>query len=174
MRQRSRLIVASLVGTLACTPAGSANKADTSVPTAATTASASDLAAVKQSIDSNLARFTAAFVKADTTAALAEYANDAILMLPNQKALHGHNEIAQSMVGFFASGKISSFTSRSEGVILSGDYAIENGVYDMTFQPKGAAKPIHDVGKYLTVWKRQTDGTWKMIRDINNTDLPLK
>lgn len=44
----------------------------------------------------------------------------------------------------------------------------------MTFQPKGAPKPIHDVGKDLTVWERQTDGTWKMVRDINNTDLPLE
>jgi ketosteroid isomerase-like protein len=73
-----------------------------------------------------------------------------------------------------AGGKVSSFTTSSESVLLSRDYAIENGAYEMTFTPKGAPKPIHDTGKYLTVWKRQTDGTWRMIRDINNTDLPMK
>ena len=30
------------------------------------------------------------------------------------------------------------------------------------------------IGKYLTVWKHQPDGSWKIIRDINNSDQPSK
>jgi ketosteroid isomerase-like protein len=43
----------------------------------------------------------------------------------------------------------------------------------MTLQSK-SGKPTHDVGKYLTVWKRQPDGSYKAIRDINNSDGPTK
>jgi ketosteroid isomerase-like protein len=48
---------------------------------------------------------------------------------------------------------------------------VETGTFEWTLAPKNglAAK---DKGKYLTVWKRQMDGTWKIVRDINNSDLP--
>jgi ketosteroid isomerase-like protein len=41
----------------------------------------------------------------------------------------------------------------------------------MTMLPKGG-KAMNDVGKYVAVWKKQPDGSWKMIRDIYNSDLP--
>jgi ketosteroid isomerase-like protein len=39
---------------------------------------------------------------------------------------------------------------------------------------KPTAGPVmKDTGKYLTVWKHQADGSWKIIRDIDNSDLPV-
>jgi ketosteroid isomerase-like protein len=35
-----------------------------------------------------------------------------------------------------------------------------------------AGPEIKDKGKYLTAWQRQSDGGWKIVRDINNSDLP--
>jgi hypothetical protein len=29
-----------------------------------------------------------------------------------------------------------------------------------------------DKGKYLTVWKKQADGSWKVLFDMFNSDLP--
>ena len=43
----------------------------------------------------------------------------------------------------------------------------------MTIQPK-SGKPVQDRGKFLTVWKKQPDGSYKAIRDIFNSDLPAK
>ena len=166
-----RLLSILCVALLACSPKVD-TKSDSATPAAAT-ASASDGAAVKQAIDSALMRFTSAFVRADTAAAAAEYASDAIVMQPNQKATRGHDQIRQSIAGFFAGAKVSSFTTTTDSVVVVGDYAFENGAYQMTFTPKGG-KPVNDVGKYLTVWQRQPDGKWKMIRDINNTDLPAR
>ena len=40
--------------------------------------------------------------------------------------------------------------------------------------PGAKEQPVKDKGKYLTVWKHQPDGTWKIVRDINNSDLPAK
>jgi ketosteroid isomerase-like protein len=41
----------------------------------------------------------------------------------------------------------------------------------MTFNdPTG--KTVSDKGKYVTVWKKQKDGSWKVLLDVFNTDLP--
>ena len=58
-------------------------------------------------------------------------------------------------------------------IMVAGDLAVEAGTFAWTFQPKSGPE-IKDKGKYRTVWKRQADGTWKIVRDINNTDLPAK
>jgi len=60
---------------------------------------------------------------------------------------------------------------KTEDVMVAGDLALETGTYGWTLQPKSGSE-IKDKGKYLTAWKRQADGSWKVIRDIGNTDLP--
>ena len=53
-----------------------------------------------------------------------------------------------------------------------GDMAYDRGTYSMAVTPAGAA-PIEDHGKYLTIWRKQADGSWKVARAIFNSDLPL-
>jgi ketosteroid isomerase-like protein len=57
-------------------------------------------------------------------------------------------------------------------VSQAGDMAYTLYKYDMTMAgPNGA--PINDHGKDIAVWKRQSDGTWKIVADTFNSDLPL-
>jgi ketosteroid isomerase-like protein len=37
--------------------------------------------------------------------------------------------------------------------------------------PKGS--PIMDRGKYVAVWKKQADGSWKVAAESFNSDLPV-
>jgi len=68
--------------------------------------------------------------------------------------------------------KPTAMKFQTQDLIVSGDYAIETGSYEVTSKPPQAAKPAHDVGKYLVVWKKQSDGSYKLFRDIGNSDLP--
>ena len=45
------------------------------------------------------------------------------------------------------------------------------GTYTMT-DPK-TKKPMADKGKYLTVFTKQPDGSWKAIADAFNSDPPM-
>jgi ketosteroid isomerase-like protein len=57
-------------------------------------------------------------------------------------------------------------------VSRAGDMAYTLYKYEMTMgAPNGA--PIQDSGKDMAVWKKQADGTWKMVADTFNSDLPL-
>ena len=73
----------------------------------------------------------------------------------------------------FNDASFPAMALKSEDLIVSGDYAIETGTYRMTVQPK-QGKSMEDVGKFVSIWQKQADGSWKMIRDIFNSDLPAK
>ncbi len=54
-------------------------------------------------------------------------------------------------------------------VARSGDMAYETGAYDfVTTDKKG--KSSDEKGKYVVVWKKQNDGSWKVVVDMDNPD----
>jgi ketosteroid isomerase-like protein len=58
-------------------------------------------------------------------------------------------------------------------VLGTGDMVCEIGKYDLTIQPEGQ-EAIADTGKYLVIWKKTSDGTWKLHIDIWNTSMPAQ
>lgn len=97
---------------------------------------------------------------------------DGSVLAPNAPIATGHEAIKKLFSGFFALPdlKISWHVHRAQ-VSKSGEMGYTSGAYQMTFNdPSG--KPITDKGKYVTVWTKQADGSWKVSLDIFNTDLP--
>jgi ketosteroid isomerase-like protein len=39
--------------------------------------------------------------------------------------------------------------------------------------PKAKGKPMEESSKYLVILKRQADGSWKISRDIENSNTPM-
>lgn len=171
-----RYAVVALVALAACTTK-EARRPDTAAPATATLAGspAPDVAAVRQAIEAADARFSAAVLKGDTATLANFYADDAILMPANMKAVRGHEAIAKAIKGLIAAMQPSTFKLQTEDVIVAGEYAIETGAFEMTSQAAGkGAKPAQDVEKYVVVWKKQPDGSYKILRDIANSDQPMK
>ena len=169
-----RLGLLALAAVAACTTKES-RRSDTTSPATATLAGApaADQAVVRQAIDSSDAHFAAAFLRGDTAVLANTYAPDAVLMPPDSKALSGHEAIAKGFAAMIPTMHVTQFALHAQEVIVAGDYAIETGTTDMTMQTKGA-KQTRDVGKFLTVWKHQPDGSYKIVRDIFNSDGPMK
>lgn len=172
MRPVLALAAASLA-TLACTTKDTAARPDSASPAAATLSASADPTAVRQTIDSNNARFSAAMVKGDTAVIKSLYADDALMMGANEKTVRGADAIAKSFAAMHTAMSVPAFELKAQDVLLAGDYAIETGAYSMTMKPK-TGKAMSDVGKYLVVWKHQPDGSWKILRDIYNSDQPAK
>jgi ketosteroid isomerase-like protein len=57
------------------------------------------------------------------------------------------------------------------GVAHSGDLGYTSGTYDWSFRDS-SGRMVFDKGKYLTLWKKQPDGSWKVLFDMFNSDLP--
>jgi ketosteroid isomerase-like protein len=64
---------------------------------------------------------------------------------------------------------MKNMTLEITDVESDGTYVIETGRATADIQPAGqeAAKP--ESYKYVVVWKKQKDGSWKIIRDIYNS-----
>jgi uncharacterized protein (TIGR02246 family) len=169
-----RLPLVTLAAVVACTTQ-QARRTDTTSPAAATLAgaTATDVAAARKAIEAVEAKQIDAVLKGDSVAAGGGYTDDAVVMVPNTKMATGHDAIAKTFAARLHEGKFTAFSTHIQDVIVTGDYAIETATYEMTIQPK-TGKPVSDVGKFLTVWKKQPDGGYKAVRDIFNSDLPVK
>ena len=60
-----------------------------------------------------------------------------------------------------------------QNVVVSGDYTIAWGSYNGDYKNKSDGSIFHDEGKWVDVRKLQPDGSWKLIIDIWNSDLPV-
>ena len=128
--------------------------------------SAADLQAIK--------RQEAAWSKDCATKDVAKitsyYADDATLLLPNSPIVHGISGIKSAFTGI-AQDPHFSLSFQGDKAEVAGNLGYTQGHYAMTVSdPKGNA--FNDTGKYLTVWKKQADGSWKASEVMMNSDLP--
>ena len=98
------------------------------------------------------------------------YAEDAKVLPPNMPAIEGREAIKAA---YAQSQRFREFKFDIVSLEGRGDLAVEYGKYALTAATSGPSAPVTDRGKYVAVWKKQADGTWKMIRDIYNSDLPV-
>jgi len=64
------------------------------------------------------------------------------------------------------------FNTAKVEATASGDLGYTTGAYTMTMTDPKSKKVLREKGKYLTVYGKQMDGTWKIVDDINNPDAP--
>ncbi len=133
-------------------------------------APAVDLAAEEKAILDLEAKWTTA-KDVDTWASY--YAEDVVTLPPNAPAANGKAAARAALAPMFATPGFSlTFKATKVQVAQSGELAFSYGTYTMTMNDaKGA--PTTDKGKYVTVYRKQADGSWKSIVDTFNSDLPL-
>ena len=102
------------------------------------------------------------------------YAEDAALLLPNQPVVNGREAIKAAFKQFTADPNFDlRFESTKVDVAKSGEIGYTQGAYTMTMTDPATKKPMTDKGKYLTVYKKQGDGSWKAVQDTVNSDMPM-
>lgn len=115
-------------------------------------------------------QWSAAASAKDIDKVVSFYSDDAVVMPPNAASATTKEAIRALWKDLLTDAKITWKTKKVE-VAQSGDLASLSGTYEVTLNdPTGT--PVKDRGKYLEVWKKQADGTWKVIVDIWNSDLP--
>jgi len=122
--------------------------------------------------DAENARMKAAAAR-NLEAFAAFYADDASILNPNMPILNGKQPIKDGLKPMLDDPQFSlTLMPAKVEVAKSGDLAFTQGPYKMTFSDTRGNR-FEDEGKYLTVWRKLPDGTWKAVEDTMNSDLPL-
>ena len=115
------------------------------------------------------------WISKDLDKAVSFIADDAVVMNPNTAALRGKDQIRASMKQGFFDDPTSAITYQITAIEVaqSGELGYTSGTYAFTSSDPITKKPVTDHGNWLTVRKKQPDGSWKIVRDMSNSDLPL-
>ena len=108
----------------------------------------------------------------DVEKTLSYYTDDAVAMLPNIPTLTGKEPIRSLWKNMLDSSSFGGGWKPTKiEVARSGDLAYVSRTYEFT-EKDDSGKPITDKGKYLEVWRKQIDGSWKCVAGMFNSDLP--
>jgi uncharacterized protein (TIGR02246 family) len=108
----------------------------------------------------------------DVNSVVALYAEDAVVNAPGVPAARGQaaiREYFQKDIAASAAAGVTTNSGPSTDVGVSGDLGWEWGTFTVT-NKSGATI---DAGKYVTVCAKR-DGKWLVVRDIWNSDGPMK
>jgi ketosteroid isomerase-like protein len=141
--------------------------------TACQTQTQADTRAADQAALTNLdAEWSKAAGAKDVDKTVSYYSDDALVLPPNSPALTGKAPIRAMWSGMLnAPGFGGGWKATKVEVARSGDLGYVTGSYELT-ETNASGKPVTDKGKFLEIWKKQADGSWKCTADMFSSDLP--
>jgi uncharacterized protein (TIGR02246 family) len=118
-----------------------------------------------RAIEKANSEFEVAIKSGDTATIVAPYMNDGIFIGFDGTCTKGKTEIEKmyrarvERIGLASSAKIIS-----KQLVVDGDLAYESGYGEISYVKEG--KTSTGGGRFLTVWQRQSDGEWKILRNV--------
>ena len=130
-----------------------------------------DTKAAEDGVRAASTAWSKAAVARDVATVGSYYADDATVLPPNAPLVTGKDGAQKAWAAMLVPGNSVEWTPVKVAVSASGDMAYDRGTYKATMTEPGG-KVMSDTGKYLCVWKKQADGSWKAVEDTWNSDLP--
>jgi len=131
-----------------------------------------DTSALRASIEQNEAQLAQALKRGDAVAIAGFFLEDGVVIPGWQKGnIEGRAAIQAYYEKRFATARFLDAVITTSKVGTSGDLAYEMGTNRLTRQT-GDAAPTTTTGRYLTVWRRGSDGQWRIQVDMVILDPP--
>ena len=123
-----------------------------------------------ESIRRQAAAWFQAIADKDLEKTLSFYAPDAQYLAAGRPAATTADERRRYWAEDYATPGFSSDEKTTAiEVARAGDLAYQRGTYVLSAHD-GTGKPMQATGKFVVVWKKQSDRQWKAIIDIDNAD----
>jgi ketosteroid isomerase-like protein len=96
------------------------------------------------------------------------YADNAVEVPNGVPIITGKVNIAKTMGFLDDKNNHLTWTPVGADISASGDLGYTYGTYEFSALGKDG-KPVVDHGKYTSIWKKQKDGSWKVVLDMGNS-----
>jgi uncharacterized protein (TIGR02246 family) len=133
-----------------------------------------DAAALKDAIQAREREWSAAYLTGDAATVAALYTEDGASVPATGDFHRGRAAIAQDLRTQLDSVTFTAREDITEEVIpLGSDYVFEVGHYNAsgTYKVGGKARAVS--GRYVVLWRKDSDGIWRLHRDMG-TEAPVK
>ncbi len=98
--------------------------------------------------------------------------DDGIQMPPDAPAVFGKEQILVVNEKKFEPFEVN-VTINNDEVQIDGDLAFSRGTGTTSLTLKAGGETVSMIGKYLTILRKQKDGSWKIYCDCFNSDMPI-
>jgi uncharacterized protein (TIGR02246 family) len=127
--------------------------------------SSDDRAALEQAADAYLAAMNAA----DWERVARSFSEDGVRIPPNEEPHEGREAIERWLGGI---EELTRYELSRDEIGGADGIAYVRGQYAITLRPMGARAPLSDQGDFLEIWRKESDGVWRIIEAMWNTRLP--
>ncbi len=162
-----RIVLAGLV-----VAAGALLGAAGCAPTTGTPSTEADVAANKQI----WVNYASCVETGDGKGWLSQYDENGIQLRPDAPA-RSKAELDAQVPGAFkkrVDDNVVKMAINPLEIVVAGPWAYSRGLYTQDLTSKATGKVTHVDGKFLTIFLRQPDGSWKIYRDCFNSNVPPK
>lgn len=123
-----------------------------------------DSAAAAAGIAEAAMAFSRALERGDAAGMAAQYVEDATLVPPNGRLVTGKEAILTFWTPRNPEFRTLEHSLTTDRLEVTGDVAVEVGTWRQRSQLR-EEDPREAAGRYLVVWRRQPDGSWRMQFD---------
>lgn len=125
-----------------------------------------------EAVKATMAKYVSGYESKDVESFVNVFTEDAIRMPPNGPAIFGSDGIREYYEDWFEAESLDVVVTPKE-IEVSGNWAFAWGTYKAVVTSATAGDQRADEGKWINVFKKGVDGTWRFHRNIWNSDNPL-
>lgn len=125
----------------------------------------------RMAADAIFSKYAAFLAAGDADGWSALWMEDGVQMPPDAPPNVGRSQIREKLRALLAQFRFDMHIQTQE-VRSTADWAFARGLYQATLTPKAGGPAIPVDGKFLTILARQPDGSWRIYRDIFNSNVP--
>ncbi len=126
---------------------------------------------IRSAIESLNQEMEEAMIAGDFSQMTKFYTKDVISLPDFEPGIRGLDKIMEKTKQEMDAGfKVLSADFKTTDVFTGGDLAVEVGEWVMKMQMPDMEESWEDTGKYVTLWQKQSDGSWKIKVETWNTN----
>jgi uncharacterized protein (TIGR02246 family) len=109
----------------------------------------------------------------DAESFLETLSDDVVFMSFDEPLVEGKRAIGKWLEEMFSAFNMKIDFSYSE-IEVANSWAWSRGPFTYTLVPKRGGESVEVIGKFVDIFRKQADGSWRFARIITNSDKPTR